>query len=362
MKITKRIALAAGLLLLAAPPVQAQRAVALEVGIFAQYSKFSDTTRLEDGFGGGMRFGMYPFHNFALEYEADVTGTKSARVGNLRAFNQRVDAIFYFPMDDHWKLLAGGGWTASAYHTDTTKNQYDSGGNAVIGLKYCVNQNWAWRSDVNVDFKDPSDQTPDGARTTTLNFRLGFSHFLGGPAKNSPCYIAPPKPAAPAPMPAPVVTPLLAPQPAPQPAPVVTPPPPAPPVVQPVPQPAPAPPPPRRRELLSLTGNVFEFDHSNLTAGAKDTLQRAVALLKDHMDAYVEIMGHTDSKGSDTYNQALSERRTISVKNYLVSQGIAANRITTQGFGETQPAATNDTAAGRAINRRVVIIEIRQQP
>ena len=111
---------------------------------------------------------------------------------------------------------------------------------------------------------------------------------------------------------------------------------------------------------MTLTGNVFEFDHSDLTAGAKDTLQRAVALLKDHMDAYVEITGHTDSKGSDAYNQALSERRALSVKNYLVSQGIAANRITTAGAGESQPVTTNATAAGRAINRRVVIIEIRQ--
>lgn len=104
---------------------------------------------------------------------------------------------------------------------------------------------------------------------------------------------------------------------------------------------------------------MFEFDKSVLTAGARDTLQRAVALLKEHMDANVEIQGHTDSRGSDTYNQALSERRAMSVKDYLVSQGISASRITTQGFGESKPAATNDTAAGRAINRRVVIIEIR---
>src|SRR6185369_4260421 len=99
-------------------------------------------------------------------------------------------------------------------------------------------------------------------------------------------------------------------------------------------------------------GNVFEFDHSDLTAGAKDTLQRAVAILKDHPEANVEIQGHTDSKGSDKYNQALSERRANSVKAYLVSQGISASRITTIGYGESQPAASNETAAGRAINRR----------
>jgi len=349
----KRIRLLAAALALAAPALGAQRTTGYELGIFGQYSKFSDTTRLEDGIGIGARFSTYFWRNIALEYEGDFTGTKSARVGRLRALNHRIDAIFYFPLSDRMNFLAGGGWTGTQYHTDTTKNQYDSGGNAVVGFKYCMGDKWAWRSDVNADFKDPSDQTPDGARTVTVNLRLGFSRFLGGPAKNSPCYIAPPPPPAPAPQPAPAPAPPPPPPPAPAPAPA-----PPPPVVQPAPPPPP-PPAPTRRELLTLVGNNFEFDHSNLTAGARDTLQRAVAVLKDHPEANVEIQGHTDSKGSDKYNQALSERRANSVKDFLVSQGIPASRITTIGFGESQPAATNDTAAGRAINRRVVIIEIR---
>ncbi len=340
-------------LALTAPALGAQRATAFELGIFGQYSMFSDTTKLKNGVGAGARFSVYFLRNIALEYEGDFTKTSSAIVGDLTALNHRIDAVFYFPMTEKLKFLVGGGWTGTQYATDSTKNQYDSGGNAVAGFKYCMSDKWAWRSDVNADFKDPSDQTPDGARTRTYNVRLGFSRFLGGPAKNSPCYIAPPPPPPPAPQPVAPAPPPPAPQPAPQP------PPPPPVVQQPPPQPVQAPAPPARRELLVLRGNVFEFDKSVVTAGARDTLQRAIALLKEFPAANVEIQGHTDSRGSDAYNMALSERRAQAVKDYLVSQGIAASRITTQGFGESQPAATNDTAEGRAINRRVVIIEIR---
>lgn len=138
----------------------------------------------------------------------------------------------------------------------------------------------------------------------------------------------------------------------PPPPPAAAPPPP------PAPRPAPPPPTPARRELLTMRGAHFAFDKSSLTAAAKDTLGQAVSLLTAHPEANVEIQGHTDWVGTDAYNQALSERRAESVKAYLVSQGIAASRITTRGFGESQPTADNNTAAGRAENRRVIIIEI----
>jgi outer membrane protein OmpA-like peptidoglycan-associated protein len=333
-------------LLIAAPTLGAQNNVAAELGIFGQYSKYDAFTHLKDGLGVGARFGIYPFKNFALEYEADVTKTSSSLLGDLTAWNNRIDGIFYFPMSQKLKLLVGGGWTGTRYYSDTTLNEFDSGGNAVVGFKYCFSDKWAMRTDVNADFKDPSDQTLSGERTRTYNVRLGFSRFLGGPSRNSPCYIAPPPPPAPV---------YVAPVPAP------APPPPAPmpptPVVQETPQQQPAPV-PTRRELLTLRGNAFEFDKSSLTAGAKDTLQRVVTTLKNFPDAKIEIQGHTDWIGSEAYNQALSERRANSVRDYLVSQGIAWSRITTIGYGETRPIATNETAAGRAENRRVVIIEV----
>ncbi len=339
--------MAAGLLM-AAPMLGAQNAAAVEIGVFGQYSKYDAFTHLKDGLGAGARLGVYPFRNFALEYEADMTKTSSSLLGDLTAWNNRIDGIFYFPMSQKLKLLAGGGWTGTRYYSDTTLNEFDSGGNAVVGFKYCFSDKWAMRTDVNADFKDPSDQTLSGERTRTYNARIGFSRFIGGPSRNSPCYIAPPPPApvyvAPAPTPAPPPpmppTPVLQETPTPQ-------------------QPAPAQKPaPTRRELLTLRGNAFEFDKFSLTTGAKDTLQVVVRTLQQYPDAKIEIQGHTDWIGSETYNQALSERRAKAVRDYLVSQGIAAGRITTIGYGETQPVATNETAAGRAENRRVVIIEV----
>lgn len=199
----KQIRLSAALLLLAAPALGAQQKLAAEMGIFTQFSKYDDFTGLKNGIGAGARLSAYLARNVGLEYEGDFTKTESSRLGNLTALNNRVDLIFYFPLSGKLRLLAGGGWTGTQYHTDTTKNQYDSGGNAVLGVKYCISEAWAWRTDVNVDFKDPSDQTMSGERTRTYNFRVGFSRFLGRHGTNSPCYVAPP--ALPAPAPAPVV-------------------------------------------------------------------------------------------------------------------------------------------------------------
>ena len=115
--------------------------------------------------------------------------------------------------------------------------------------------------------------------------------------------------------------------------------------------------------MFSLHGVHFAFDKADLTKIAKDTLGTAVRYLKDHMDVRVEIQGHTDSKGSDAYNLKLGEARAVSVKKFLESQGIAASRISTKSFGESQPVADNtfngkDNPQGRAENRRVAIIEL----
>ncbi len=97
----------------------------------------------------------------------------------------------------------------------------------------------------------------------------------------------------------------------------------------------------------------FGFDSSNLTASAQANLDKLATVLKNNPDTNINIYGHTDSKGSDTYNQGLSERRAAAVKNYLVSKGVASGRMFTMGMGETDPRSSNDTEAGRAQNRRV---------
>lgn len=97
----------------------------------------------------------------------------------------------------------------------------------------------------------------------------------------------------------------------------------------------------------------FAFDSAALTASGKANLDKLSEVLKNNPDTNINIYGHTDSKGTDAYNQGLSERRAASVKNYLVSKGIASSRMFAMGVGEKEPVATNDTEAGRAQNRRV---------
>lgn len=98
---------------------------------------------------------------------------------------------------------------------------------------------------------------------------------------------------------------------------------------------------------------LFDFDKYNLQPQAKENLDKLVEILNKYPDTNIEIHGHTDSKGTPKYNQALSERRTKSVANYLIEKKINSGRLKTIGFGEDKPIASNDTEEGRAQNRRV---------
>lgn len=98
---------------------------------------------------------------------------------------------------------------------------------------------------------------------------------------------------------------------------------------------------------------LFGFDQSDLSAEAKANLDKLVKVLNTYPDTNIEVQGHTDSKGSETYNQNLSVKRATSVSDYLAANQITTNRITTKGFGETLPEYDNETEEGRAQNRRV---------
>jgi outer membrane protein OmpA-like peptidoglycan-associated protein len=98
---------------------------------------------------------------------------------------------------------------------------------------------------------------------------------------------------------------------------------------------------------------LFEFSKSDLSAAARANLDKLVEVLNKYPNTNIEVQGHTDSRGTDEYNMGLSERRANTVADYLKSKGIANNRITTKGFGESAPGYTNDTPEGMAQNRRV---------
>jgi len=106
--------------------------------------------------------------------------------------------------------------------------------------------------------------------------------------------------------------------------------------------------------VVEFNSNIlFGFDKADLSVEAKGNLDKLVTVLNTYADTDIELQGHTDSKGSEAYNQTLSEKRATTVSAYLAEKGIKADRVTIKGFGETVPKYDNETEEGRAQNRRV---------
>jgi outer membrane protein OmpA-like peptidoglycan-associated protein len=111
-----------------------------------------------------------------------------------------------------------------------------------------------------------------------------------------------------------------------------------------------------RAILVNLPDGVtFDVGSATLKPQFRDTLDRIAASMKLYPDSLIDVYGHTDSTGSDAFNQNLSETRARTVADYLSMRGVASARIRSHGFGETMPVATNATDDGRAKNRRVEI-------
>jgi outer membrane protein OmpA-like peptidoglycan-associated protein len=170
---------------------------------------------------------------------------------------------------------------------------------------------------------------------------VGGALLCGGLA-----YLLTPEP-PPAPKPAPP------PPPPPPPAPKPPPPPPPPP---PAPKPAPPPPPaPKVERTIILDDVLFDFDKSTIKPEATQILDRLVVFMNENKSTRSAFSGHTDNVGTEVYNMGLSDRRWMSVRDYVVKKGVEGGRVSGQGFGESKPIADNKTAEGRAKNRRVEI-------
>lgn len=114
----------------------------------------------------------------------------------------------------------------------------------------------------------------------------------------------------------------------------------------------------RNADLLAVTFKsdvLFDTNSEALKAGSYDEMNRVAQVLNQYPETTIMIAGHTDSTGSDTYNQQLSEQRAMSVKNALAGQGVNPARMSAVGYGESKPIADNNTESGRQINRRVEI-------
>lgn len=120
----------------------------------------------------------------------------------------------------------------------------------------------------------------------------------------------------------------------------------------------------RSANVLAVTFKsdvMFDTNSSVIKTGAFDEINRVASVLNQYPQTNIRIAGHTDSTGSETYNQQLSERRAQAVQQALSSQGVSPGRMNAIGFGESQPIADNATESGRQMNRRVTITIVPQQ-
>lgn len=300
-----------------------------------------NSSRLSDSFSPyyGAYFGRFFTPNLSLElqidsYSTEFEGTDLARVGLNPAFGGSDFDIYGYGIGARWHFgdeaaqhrpfaLLGIGIQEHDNFVDDGRDMYASAG---VGLQSKFGDNWRLRSQLEFRYDNERDtridkNTDSGFLDVIASIGLGYS------------FGEPPRP--PQPEPAPVVAP------APRPAPPPPPPPPA----------------PDTEALFEFDSTVFfAFDSAVVRDEARAELNEAAGILAARSELIlIEVAGHTDDVGDDSYNQRLSERRAQSVADYLVNQGIARNRLQVVGFGETRPKVPNSTSENRAQNRRVVL-------
>jgi len=108
--------------------------------------------------------------------------------------------------------------------------------------------------------------------------------------------------------------------------------------------------------IVNMSDVVFDTGKATLKSGAREKLAKISGILVDHPGLKLEVEGHTDSVGTEEYNQTLSESRASAVRDFLIAEGVPSSSITSHGFGKARPVASNDTDSGRQLNRRVELI------
>jgi OOP family OmpA-OmpF porin len=286
----------------------------IEISPFVGYY-FLDAHEKDKG-GFGLRAGYNFTKNLELEGAYDYAGS--------RAEFLRADLLYHIIPDKEFNpfIFAGIG-NAHMKPGDDSYNHIL--GEIGAGFKYFLRDDLAIR----VDVRDIQEKYNNVAVTAGLVFAFGGK--------------------------APKHVETAAPEMKPEPKPVPP---------QPAPEPEPAPPPPPVKVIDRLTIHVnFDFDKSNIRQADKAELKKAIDFIRKYPDAIVDLQGHTDSIGTEQYNQKLSERRAEAVRQYLIKEGaVDQARISTRGYGESRPIAPNrtkegkDNPQGRAENRRVEIL------
>lgn len=390
-------------------PATAQQKGSIELGGFARYNKFGDfgggtvSSKARNAWGFGGRLGYFVSNRWELELDGShnptdldnyVPGQRSNGV-YYNPFHLRLN--YNVPITDRAQFIVGAGPGMTVYNKIIDGSNLNVG--ALVGVRAKLAGPIHFRADGTLDY-EPSGLNRDGLDTdarTTLGAQVGLSIVTGGGSCNrvdsvtiSPTSVT----LRPGQRQSFTATTWNCDRPGPASSMVasgggtmtgnefvagttpgtyyvtasdarsgmtarstvtVQAPPPPPPAPAPAPAPPPPPPPAPPRAMIVLQGVNFEFDKSSLTQAAQDTLRRVARDLVANPGINVEVVGHTDWIASNEYNMRLSRARAESVKAFLSANGVAADRIATAWFGEERPIATNNTAAGRAANRRVEI-------
>lgn len=329
------------LIALAGAALQAQAADdRLYIAPSVNYTFSDNDRRADDGWGAGVALGkpITPHLNMELGLTGSSLDFKTGS-GKYDLWGLGVDAIYLLNRDAGFTPYGVVG--IGALYTDIP-GRHDTGlmGNIGLGVMKRLTDNVSLRADARYRLDGNSTNAFGANEFGDAIVSVGLNIALGQKAQ-----AAAPKPE---PVAQPAPAPELAPAPTPQPEPA-----------------APALTTPQAQQLdqaksgdtvVILEGVNFEFDSDRLRPDAITILDEAVTVLNRRKDISVDVVGHTDSTGSKQYNQRLSERRARSVYDYFVGKGIAADRLTTKGYGETRPAYSNATREGRAKNRRVELV------
>jgi OOP family OmpA-OmpF porin len=279
--------------------------------------------------------GYFDLGKFSFNSTTSGNGVLNGEAG-FRGVN--LDLVGQMPLTQRLSLLGrvGANYAKTSTHftgnrlaavTNPNPSERKGGAKAGLGLEYKFSEALAVRAEV--ERYRVNDAVGNRGDVDLASVSLVYK--LGRPAGHRVAYIPPP---AAEPMPAPVV----------------------------IEAPLPAKPVPVSEKVSFSAESLFDFDKSIVKADGKAALDVLVANLNGMNTEAIVTVGHTDSIGTDAYNQKLSLRRAEAVKAYLVSKGIESSRVFVEGKGESQPVADNNTAEGRAKNRRVTVEVVGSRP
>lgn len=288
------------------------------VSPMVSYVMTDSDRKADDEVGGYLGLGKPLSEHINIELQAFGANVGLDQGGQQQMRGAGVAGLYMLgrsPRFSPYAVVSGSGMRTE-FRGDSTFNPVAEAG---AGFFSQVLGDTSLRADVRQRFVFDNDSVPGESRLDDLVASVGISIPLGA------------KPARPEPV-------AQAPAPVPEPA------------------PAPAPQPKTIKETVILDGVKFCFDCYLLSDQAKGILDtNARKVIDANINNEIELAGHTDSIGTEEYNQALSQRRVDSVREYLVSQGVDGAKLTARGYGESQPIADNATPEGRARNRRVEV-------